>query len=148
MPLNFNGFVSNKLEAADLDRDGDLDIIGVADGLFYIVANGSFVTSVSNPKNDQFPTQFFLESTYPNPFATETRTELILLGKERLTIEVAIFDIAGRTVRSWRIDSRQNKHTIVWDGRDQQGELALNGLYFVTARIGNNRLSQKVMLLR
>jgi hypothetical protein len=148
IPLNFNRYISRKLEAADLDRDGDLDVIGLGDGLFYIIANGGFATGVSTERIDRPPAHFSLRSSYPNPFARETRFEIIMTGKERRKIMVTIFDLTGRTVKTWQIDNPQSPLEMVWDGPDQQGQLVPNGLYFLNVRVGNNSVSQKLMVLR
>jgi hypothetical protein len=146
--LNFNRFIARKLEAVDLDRDGDLDLIGVADGLFYVVTNGSYATAVSNLKHNQLPAHFTVQPSHPNPFAQTTRTLVMLSGKASQTINVAIFSITGQTLRSWQLESEQDTLELVWDGRNQQGQLVPNGLYFLNIRVGNSSVSQKLMVLR
>jgi hypothetical protein len=146
--LPFQRFIANKLEAVDLDNDGDLDLIGVADGLFYVVANGSFATAVSGSVSNPRPIRFLLKPSYPNPFAQETRTEFTLVGNTTQKIVAMIFDLTGRTIRNWQFDFQKNKLEIVWDGRDQQGQLVPNGLYFLNVRVNNSSSTQKLMVLR
>jgi aminopeptidase N len=79
----------------------------------------------------------------PNPMAADAAItyRLNVGGRVRLTI----FDVAGRIVRRL-VDSSlpAQDHTIVWDGRRDNGEAAAQGTYFLELRSGGTRESRVV----
>lgn len=70
-----------------------------------------------------------------NPFTVEARLtlELSVAG----TVKVAIYDAAGRQVRTLADRAfAAGRHPIAWDGRDQRGAAMPGGIYFVRALTG------------
>lgn len=148
VPLLFNRPLSRGLRAVDLDRDGDLDLIGVANGLFFVVANGSYATDVTEEPSVQMPSQFSIAPIYPNPVRNFANIELSLPKVVNETITITIFDIKGRRVRSWQFDRGGESLRFTWNARDQTSNLLPSGVYFVQARIGRLRSVQKLVLLK
>jgi hypothetical protein len=146
--LPFDRPLSNMLSATDLDGDGDLDLLGVTHGLFYVVANGSYATNVSAPEINGSPSHFSLTPSYPNPFTNLTRIKVNLMHKKPREVLVRIVDISGRTVRAWRLAEKRNSVEIFWDGRNQHFEPVPAGLYFWNVRSDRANMSQKLLLLR
>ena len=93
------------------------------------------------------PTIFHVEQNRPNPFNPITAIRFAL--PEPVDVEVAVFDAAGRKVRSLSDGARTaGYHSVVWDGRDDQGRSVGSGVYYYTVRAGENEASQKMMLLK
>jgi len=148
LPFNRPLYFSWVLRAIDLDRDGDLDLIGIANGLFYVVANGGFGTEVRDRQSPSIPIQFAIEPIYPNPVKKQARIQLKLaegLGKE---VTITIFDTTGRIVRSWLLEGRKKSIEFAWDTRDDKSNPLPSGVYFVQARVGNLSAVQKLLLLK
>ncbi len=64
-------------------------------------------------------------------------------------VEVQVMDITGRRVR--HLASGQfamGTHELSWDGHDDDGRAVRSGAYFVVGRIGQERLSQRLMIVR
>jgi hypothetical protein len=60
-----------------------------------------------------------------------------------------LYDIGGRVVRSWAFQlPATGRFEWEWDGRTDRGSVNGGGLYFVVARIGGERLTRRVLLLR
>jgi hypothetical protein len=136
------------LRAVDLDRDGDLDLIGIATGIFYVVASGSFATAVAQNPSSPTPMQFSIDPIYPNPVKGRARIELMLTGDSKEDVIVTIFDTTGRLVRSWHFDSRQQSIRFNWDIRDQSSMPVPSGVYFVQARLSKLSAMQKLLVLK
>lgn len=88
---------------------------------------------------------FALGSRHPSP--GPTRFALAL--PERRVVELRIFDVRGALVR--RLDPGElpaGRHAIAWDGRNEAGEPARSGVYFVRARAGSWGASLRLALLR
>jgi hypothetical protein len=93
------------------------------------------------------PTIFALETGSPNPFrrVTTIRYDIPVAGTARL----AVYDVAGRLVRTLRRDSvSPGRHVSVWDGQDARGERVAAGVYFVRLDSGTFRATRKVVYLR
>ena len=90
---------------------------------------------------------FALYSGYPNPFTERAmiRYDLPVACPSQL----AIFDIAGRAIRTL-VDGFQPKgaHCACWDGRDQNGREAPSGIYFCRMRSGDFSAARKLLLVR
>lgn len=80
-------------------------------------------------RGSSMPTEYALEQNYPNPFnpATTIKYQLPNAGHVRITI----FDALGQHVRQL-VNANQAAayHLVVWDGRDDAGNVAPTGLYF------------------
>ncbi len=70
---------------------------------------------------------------YPNPFIGETRIRY-KLTRDAAQVKVKIYNAAGRLVRT--LDGEvegasllTEYHDVLWDGRNGQGEIVLNGVY-------------------
>lgn len=64
-------------------------------------------------------------------------------------IEVTVMDITGRRIRHLVNGTfAAGTHEFTWDGRDDDGRAVRVGAYFVAGRIGGERLTQRLFLLR
>lgn len=91
------------------------------------------------------PTVFALDQNEPNPFHGNTAIQFAVPRAEHVRIE--IFDLLGRRVRTLADRSFEvGFHSLQWDQRDQNGNLAHPGVYMYRMQAGSFR-SQKKMLL-
>lgn len=116
-------------------------------------ANGiyaaTFSTGVSSVEQvgEKLPTSFALLQNYPNPFNPSTSIQFTVPreGPVRLWIS----DAAGRTIRTLIHATRTaGKHSVLWDGRDDAGNLVSSGVYFYTLESAFSRSTRKMTLLR
>ena len=67
---------------------------------------------------------------HPNPFYGALSLDIALPSPA--TVHVAVYDVAGRSVRTILDERRQaGWHQAVWDGADQMGAKVKGGIYFV-----------------
>ena len=83
----------------------------------------------------------------PNPFAN--RTVIAYELPADTLVEIAIYDVAGRRVRSFRdAPGRAGRNEVAWDGLDDSGQRVRNGSYFVEVRGAGERGVRRIVLLR
>jgi hypothetical protein len=83
----------------------------------------------------------------PNPSRGEVRFRI--QAPRGGALQLRIYSVSGRRVREWRstvasggwVDWR-------WDGRDQRGARAANGVYFYRCEMEDERISGRLVLLR
>ena len=90
--------------------------------------------------------RFALEQNHPNPTkgTTAIRFELAELGPARLRI----YDVTGRIVRSL-LDERleAGPHSIVWDGRNEEGHRVSAGVYLYRLEAANLSAARQLVFL-
>ncbi|MCA9728213.1 MAG: T9SS type A sorting domain-containing protein, partial [Candidatus Eisenbacteria bacterium] len=103
--------------------------------------------------NETVPDDGTLREPYlkiaPNPFREGIEIELALPGAIQEPIELAIFDSAGRRVRS--LDPASTGSGVIrstWDGRDAVGRDVPWGTYFCRARAGDRVVSERIVKIR
>jgi hypothetical protein len=76
------------------------------------------------------PAGLALSASYPNPFADQTTVHVTL---DRTTsVEVTVYDLLGRRIRTLTAGQMTTgTHPVVWDGTDDGGLRAADGLYFL-----------------
>ena len=98
---------------------------------------------------------FRLNGPFPNPFNPSTVISYELPFD--LNIEINIFNVLGRKIRSLLNESRPaGKGATIWDGKTESGHLASGGVYFISVQVrgpanGSNIFYQetkKVLLLK
>ena len=98
---------------------------------------------------------FRLNGPFPNPFNPSTVITYEL--PYDLNIEINIFDLLGRRVRSLLNETRPaGQGSTIWDGKTESGHLASGGVYFISVQVrgpsnGSNVFYQetkKVLLLK
>jgi hypothetical protein len=83
----------------------------------------------------------------PNPVSASGQIRFSL--PRRAPSVLALYDIAGRLVWSDDIGMAEpGLHHVVWDGTDQGGRPVAQGIYFLSLRVGEERLSTKVLVIR
>jgi len=101
-------------------------------------------------KNEPVPDYYALRANYPNPFNPITTITYDL--PEDAHVKLVIYDILGREVRSWNFQQVPGYHQVVWDSRDQSGQLLSSGVYIYRLRAtssesGERFTTSKKMLL-
>ncbi|MEE9270128.1 MAG: hypothetical protein V3V49_07695 [Candidatus Krumholzibacteria bacterium] len=130
----FNGYVEN-MDLISPELVPDLKGFFVA--LRPVLSGGSNIIRVGN---------------YPNPFNPETvvRVELdvdFLARGELLTIRV--YDVRGALVRELYGGRPTGLEVRVrWDGRDRNGTEVASATYFAVARVGNDMVSRKLLMIK
>lgn len=91
------------------------------------------------------PRRVSLLQNAPNPFnaRTEIRFELPAGG----TYELAVYDEAGRRVRTFRGLGVSGRNEIAWDGRDDTGAEVASGVYFARVTHGDDDATGAKMVL-
>lgn len=95
------------------------------------------------------PEQFTLEQNYPNPFNPVTRIEFGLPPGEQTPVNLAVFDLTGRRVKTL-IDEPMTpgRYSVEWDGTGQNGQALAGGVYFYRLRAGTSTLTRRMLLLK
>jgi uncharacterized repeat protein (TIGR01451 family) len=89
---------------------------------------------------------------YPNPLSGASGAMISFNVPSRYAdspVELAVFDIAGRMVRSL-VDGAQGPglHTVSWDLSDASGQRVSRGVYFYRLRVGGEDYTAKLLVMR
>jgi len=92
--------------------------------------------------------QFSLMQNYPNPF-NPTTTISYSVAAPLQPVVLVVYDLLGRRVRKL-VDQVQaaGDHHIVWDGRDDAGLPAANGVYLYRITAGADQATRTMVLLK
>jgi hypothetical protein len=108
---------------------------------------GELVPVPATVPPDPLPQRCVLNQNYPNPFNASTRIRYRTPQEGQVTLEV--FNILGQEVRCLvRADQPAGEHTVVWDGRDDDGRGLPSGIYFGRLQAGNFGKTVKMVYLR
>ena len=93
------------------------------------------------------PSRITLLNNYPNPFNSSTNISFGLPNPGNATIE--IFNSLGQKVKTLT-DTQYDAgyHTVTWNGKTDQNNTAATGIYYCRLTCGNQRMSQKMMLIK
>ncbi len=116
----------------------------VADAFYQFLESGD-PTGVDEA--EAVPAAFLLYGNVPNPFNPTTSIRFGL--PERSHINISIYDLAGRLVKTLIDDERDAGYLDVnWQGHDSQGRSVASGLYFVRMQASGFAATKKMMLIR
>ncbi|MBU1700277.1 MAG: T9SS type A sorting domain-containing protein, partial [Candidatus Eisenbacteria bacterium] len=105
------------------------------------------IVDVSGVEGQQeIPVSLILRRSRPNPFAGMTRIEFGLPTAQRVTL--GIYNIKGQLIKTLAAgEYSPGFHTVVWRGKNAQGEKVSSGLYFYRLVTDGKVLKQKMLYL-
>jgi hypothetical protein len=107
--------------------------LGTGTGIELIKAE---ITSVSNDNQDSRPNGFEIYQNYPNPF--NPATTIVYIVPERASVNVTIYDIQGRAIKSFMFGAQSaGTQKVVWDGMNSQGNPMSSGVYVYRVRVSS-----------
>ncbi|MCB0269979.1 MAG: SMP-30/gluconolactonase/LRE family protein [Calditrichaeota bacterium] len=103
-------------------------------------------TGVDAPDESRIE-NFELKQNYPNPFNPETTIRYAL--PQNMHLSIKIFDNSGRELRTL-VNTIQpaGANAVVWDGRDDAGNIAASGIYFYRLQSETAVQTRKMLLVR
>jgi hypothetical protein len=108
---------------------------GIGDGIVTAVEPGQLAPAAARV------------SAAPNPFGERTSFQFALPRREAAT--VAVYDVAGRLVRSlYHGVLESGTHTLEWSGRDAAERTVASGIYFLRVEAPSARMNAKLLRLR
>lgn len=103
--------------------------------------------SMLNSGNEPLPEVTTLSQNYPNPFNPAT-SFAYSIDKE-CQVEIAIYDIRGRVVKTLISETIQPGHYIAtWNGTDSDSSPMPSGIYFYRLKAGQTNQARKMLLLK
>ena len=89
----------------------------------------------------------FVGQLYPNPFSTSATLDIEAPAASKVAIN--IYDVAGHVVRTMQVpDTGAGLRSVLLDGRDAQGRLLANGVYFCRVRANGAGITRKIVIAR
>ncbi|MDW7681365.1 MAG: FlgD immunoglobulin-like domain containing protein, partial [bacterium] len=93
------------------------------------------------------PMAFELMQNYPNPFNASTTIQFSL--PKRVHTKIQIFNISGQLVRTLvNKEMRGGINKIIWDGRNDHGQLLTTGLYLIRTEAAKQTAVKKMLLIK
>ena len=100
-----------------------------------------------DPNEVKLPDTYILKQNLPNPFNPTTTLNFALPEQELVTLTV--YNQLGQPVRMLlNGDESAGYKSVVWDGRNDAGQLVGTGIYFYQIRAGNFSQTRKMILLK
>jgi hypothetical protein len=92
----------------------------------------------------ELPKEFVLYPAYPNPFNPTTTIQFDIAVETHRYTSLQIYDISGSMVEELvTAELVAGKHEIIWNGSNLP-----SSIYFVVLSVGNNKIVQKITLLK
>ena len=92
------------------------------------------------------PERFGLLQNEPNPVVSSTRIAFNLC--ETAKVDLAIYNLKGQLVKKL-YTGVTSKHTVMWDGKDEQGKQINNGIYLYRLLVnGKTEEAKKLILMK
>ena len=89
-----------------------------------------------------------LGRNHPNPFNPVTTIEFSV-PSDAGRVELGIYNVAGRRVRTLASGELEaGPHSVMWDGRDENGRSCSSGIYFMRLTAGRETRTGKMTLLK
>jgi len=102
-------------------------------------------TDITLPLN-----QSMLFANYPNPFNPNTNINFVVT-RHALPVHINIYNVRGQKVRTLLDGSREfgaGEHSVVWDGRDDNGRLVSSGVYLYRMTAGEYTATRRMVLMK
>jgi len=100
------------------------------------------ITGVDVPEEKSLPGI----ANYPNPFNPSTTIHLSGFADD-LSVNVGIYDMLGRLVKSLNADGGDSRF-VIWDGTDNRNDAVASGVYLIVASNSEYSTSTKAVLMR
>ena len=93
-------------------------------------------------------TDYELLPNYPNPFNMSTKITYML--KDAGRVQLSIFNVLGQKVKTLVdvVHNTAGKHTVVWDGTNDAGNIVSGGVYIYTMKINGIIRTEKLVLIK
>jgi hypothetical protein len=105
------------------------------------------VSRLEQPLASSVPSETRLQPAAPNPFQT-TATLAYSLARAG-QVELAVYSVDGRRIRTVVNEFREpGEYRPVWDGRDDRGNRASAGVYYVRLEAAGRRFTHTLVYLR
>ena len=142
---------AGKINRANLDGT---DIEELFTGLSYpyrlalsFENNGSTGVEKKDDGPNLIPQQFELAQNYPNPFNSQTVLKYAI--PEACHVSLKIYNMLGEEVRVLANGQQgQGYKSVIWDGRDNSGELVSSGAYICKLVAGTFTQSSTMMFIK
>jgi hypothetical protein len=141
--ISSNFYDAWPLSLADIDSDGDVDVIAGSSSLDEIrFWENSLITSVEGNSKNPVPGQFELFNNFPNPFNPKTTIRYTLPASDVVSIKV--FNALGNEIKILLNEEKQaGRYDVEWNADGYS-----SGIYFYSLVAGNFRETKKMMLLK
>ncbi len=105
-------------------------------------------TSIEQKIAAEPATAFTLMQNFPNPFNPSTVIRYSLPKKS--SVKITVFNALGQVVKTLVNASEQKAgvYQVCWDGTDQSGKQAPNGVYFYQMEADEIKITRKMLLLK
>ena len=168
-PIHTNHMSVTPGTIADLDMDGDFDIVtGYSSGITVVdiksdkgtktpwsIYRGNLartayysdnIISSNDNSTDSASPQISL-SNYPNPFNPTTTISFNLTKSQK--VKLNIYNIKGQLVKNILNETiEKGNHQIKWNGKDSQNKSVGSGVYFIQLETSIKNVFRKTLLLK
>ncbi|HUV31750.1 MAG TPA: DUF4397 domain-containing protein [Acidobacteriota bacterium] len=119
--------------------------------LFEWTGNGARIEvvnlSAKAGSDGQVPTTYSLGQNYPNPFNPATTLTFTMPAAGQAKLQV--FNILGELIATpFDGQAASGENSVIWDGRDTNGETVASGVYLYRLTADNYTESKKMLLLK
>jgi hypothetical protein len=128
------------------DTGGWINVTG-ADFIMRVFGVSLTSGADENRETNTIPFRLQIIGNFPNPFNSET--EIRFLAPSAGYVELGIFDLAGRKVKTLYDENiRAGENFIIWSGADDFGNPVSSGVYFYQLRVQQGARTGKMLLLK
>jgi hypothetical protein len=114
--------------------------------LSFVIGADTTITAVEETSSD-VPKTYDLAQNYPNPFNPTTTIRYQL--PERTHVRLAIYNVMGQRVRVLVDEPKPiGRYKVMWDGRNDAGEVVASGVYFYRMQAGTFTTTRKLVFLK